>query len=198
MCGGVTAYVACKRSQVRPGQWIVLPGAGGGLGHLAIQYAKAMGMRVIAIDGGAEKQKLCLELGAEHFIDFTTTKDIPAEIMHITTYGAHGAVVTASSREGYATAPMLLRPGGTVVAVGIPTDMTIVAGAPPALLCMKRLNIVGTVTGTLKDVDEALDFTARGLVRPVLTHGTLHDLNDHIAKLKDGKIAGRAVVKIAA
>lgn len=155
-------------------------------------------MRVIAIDGGAEKQKLCLELGAEHFIDFTTTKDIPAEIMHITTYGAHGAVVTASSREGYAIAPMLLRPGGTVVAVGIPTDMTIVAGAPPALLCMKRLNIGGTVAGTLKDMDDALDFTARGLVRPVLTHGTLHDLNDHIAKLKDGKIAGRAVVKIAA
>jgi len=71
MCGGVTAYTALKRSEVRPGQWVVLPGAGGGLGHFAVQYAKAMGMRVIAIDGGEEKRKLCKDLGAEEFIDFT-------------------------------------------------------------------------------------------------------------------------------
>lgn len=70
MCGGVTAYVACKRSNVQPGQWLVIPGAGGGLGHMAVQYAKAMGMRVIAIDGGDEKRDLCMKLGAEVFIDF--------------------------------------------------------------------------------------------------------------------------------
>jgi len=74
MCGGVTAYTALKRSNVRPGQWVVLPGAGGGLGHFAVQYAKAMGMRVIAIDGGEEKRKLCKELGAEEFIDFTQVR----------------------------------------------------------------------------------------------------------------------------
>jgi propanol-preferring alcohol dehydrogenase len=78
MCGGVTAYVACKRSAVKPGQWIVLPGAGGGLGHFAVQYAKAMGMRVIAVDGGDEKRDLCKKLGAEAFIDFTTTKVSPS------------------------------------------------------------------------------------------------------------------------
>ena len=197
MCGGVTSYVACKRSRVRPGQWIVIPGAGGGLGHLAIQYAKAMGMRVIAIDGGEEKKKLCMGLGAEHFIDYTKSKDVPAEVMEITTYGAHGVIVTAATREGYATAPRLLRPRGTLVAVGMPTDPTIVAGASPLLLSMKVLNVVGTVTGTLKDVDEALDFTARGLVHPVLTHGTLHDLNDILDKMAAGKLAGRAVLKIA-
>ena len=197
MCGGVTSYVACKRSRVRPGQWIVIPGAGGGLGHLAVQYAKAMGMRVIAIDGGEQKRKLCVELGAEHFIDYTTSKNIPAEVMEITTYGAHGVIVTAATREGYATAPALLRPRGTLVAVGIPTDPTIVAGAPPVLLSMKLLNVVGTVTGTLKDVDEALDFTARGLVHPVLTYGTLHDLNDILAKMATGELAGRAVLKLA-
>ena len=197
MCGGVTSYVACKRSRVRPGQWIVIPGAGGGLGHLAVQYAKAMGMRVIAIDGGEQKRRLCMDLGAEHFIDYTTAKDIPAGVMRITTYGAHGVIVTAATREGYATAPRLLRPRGTLVAVGIPTDPTIVAGAPPILLSMKALNVVGTVTGTMKDVDEALEFTARGLVHPVLTHGTLHDLNDILAKMAAGELAGRAVLKIA-
>ena len=121
-------------------------------------------MRVIAIDGGDEKRDLCKKLGAEAFIDFTTTKDIVAEVMKITTYGAHGVLVTAASKEGYATAPTLLRPGGTMVAVGLPKDPTVLAGAPPIMLCLKKLNIVGSVVGTLKDVEEALDFTARGLV----------------------------------
>lgn len=55
-----------------------------------MQYAKAMGMRVIAVDGGDAKRDLCKKLGAEHFIDFTTCKDISAEVMKITQYGAHG------------------------------------------------------------------------------------------------------------
>lgn len=81
----VTAYVACKRSAVKPGQWIVLPGAGGGLGHFAVQYAKAMGMRVIAVDGGDEKRDLCKKLGAEAFIDFTTTKVSPSPSIFLST-----------------------------------------------------------------------------------------------------------------
>ncbi|KAF2015631.1 alcohol dehydrogenase [Aaosphaeria arxii CBS 175.79] len=198
MCGGVTAYVACKRSAVKPGQWIVLPGAGGGLGHLAVQYAKAMGMRVIAVDGGDAKRDLCLKLGAEKFVDFTTVKDVQAEIMKITTYGAHGVVVTAASKAGYDTAPQLLRPGGTMVAVGLPKDSSVIAGAHPLLLCLKKLNVVGSVVGTLKDVEEALDFTARDLVHPILTRGNLEDINGFLDDLNAGKLAGRAVIKVAA
>ncbi len=121
-------------------------------------------MRIIAIDGGDEKRDLCKKLGAEEFIDFTKTQDIAAEILKITTYGAHGVLVTAATKEAYASAPSFLRPGGTVVAVGLPKDPTVIAGAPPLMLCLKRLNIVGSVVGTLKDVEEALDFTSRGLV----------------------------------
>ena len=129
------------------------------LAHISFQ-----GMRIIAIDGGDEKRDLCKKLGAEEFIDFTQTKDIATEILRITTYGAHGVLVTAATKEAYASAPSFLRPGGTVVAVGLPKDPTILAGAPPLLLCLKKLNIVGSVVGTLKDVEEALDFTSRGLV----------------------------------
>lgn len=196
MCGGVTAYTACKRSDVRPGQWIVLPGAGGGLGHFAVQYAKAMGMRVIAIDGGAEKGELCKKLGAEEYIDFTSTSDIAAEVMRITEYGAHGVLVTAATKEAYASAPNLLRPGGTVVAVGLPKDPTILAGAPPILMALKRLNVVGSVVGTLKDVEEALSFTARGLVHPILTKGTLDDVDKYCELMIAGKLPGRAVLKV--
>ncbi|ORX97505.1 alcohol dehydrogenase [Clohesyomyces aquaticus] len=197
LCGGVTAYVACKRSAVKPGQWIVLPGAGGGLGHLAVQYAKAMGMRVIAIDGGDAKRDLCIKLGAEKFIDFTSTKDVAAEVMKITTYGAHGVVVTAATRAGYESAPGFLRPGGTMVCVGLPKDETIIAGAAPITMCLKRLNVVGSVVGTLKDVEEALDFTARGLVHPILTHGGLEDINRFCNDMNNGKLPGRAVIKVA-
>ncbi|KAJ4363543.1 hypothetical protein N0V83_009839 [Neocucurbitaria cava] len=198
MCGGVTAYVACKRSQVKPGQWIVIPGAGGGLGHFGVQYARAMGMRVIAIDGGDAKRDLCLKLGAEKFIDFTTTSDIAAEIMKVTTYGAHGVIVFAATKAGYEQAPHLLRPAGTMVCVGLPKDPTIIAGAHPVMMCLKKLNVVGSVVGTLKDVEEALDFTARGLVHPILTHGGLEDIDRFCADMNAGKLAGRAVIKIAA
>jgi len=71
---------------------------------LALQYGKAMGMRVIAIDGGDEKRDLCKKLGAEVFIDFMTTKDIPAEVVKTTTYGAHGVIVFAATKDGYASA----------------------------------------------------------------------------------------------
>ncbi|KAI4907682.1 hypothetical protein J4E90_009088 [Alternaria incomplexa] len=169
-----------------------------GLGHFGVQYARHMGMRVIAIDGGDAKRDLCLSLGAERFIDFTTCSDITSEIMKITTYGAHGVIVFAATKAGYEQAPNLLRPNGTMVCVGLPKDSSIIAGASPILMCLKRLNVVGSVTGTLKDVEEALDFTSRGLVHPILTHGGLEDIDRFCADMNAGKLAGRAVIKIAA
>lgn len=181
MCGGITAYVACKRSGVKPGQWLVNLGAGGGLGHvrdicrslpdpclltllyelqLGLQYAKAMGMRSIAVDVGPEKEELCKKLGAEVYIDALKCEDLADEVMKTTTYGgtyltrrtlaaldlmltsvgiAHGAIVFAPTKQAYEAAPRLLRPGGTMVAVGLPKDPTIVAGAPPTLVVMKKV-----------------------------------------------------------
>lgn len=207
------------RSAVKSGQWLVLPGAGGGLGHLAIQYARAMGMRVLAIDGGDEKRDLCEKLGAEAYIDFQKFKapaDLKDEVMRITKHGAHGVVVTAASKTVYEWAPMYLRPGGTMVVVGLPNDPSILAGAPPLVLALRRLNIVGNITGSLRDVEEALDFTARGIVhvsfspwrefglcmlsrkQPILSKGKLEDLDSWIEKLKAGQVAGRAVLQVAA
>lgn len=170
----------------------------GSLGHFGIQYAKAMGMRVIAIDGGEAKRELCMKLGAEAFIDFTTATDIPAEVMKVTSYGAHGVIVFSATKAGYEQAPALLRPGGTMVCVGLPKDSTVVAGAHPITMCMKKLNVVGSVVGTLRECDEALEFTARGLVRPILTHGGLDDINRFCEEMNAGRLVGRAVIKIAA
>ena len=65
LCAGITVYKGLKESGARPGETVAIVGAGGGLGSLAIQYAKAMGLRVVAIDGGSEKQVMCKDLGAE-------------------------------------------------------------------------------------------------------------------------------------
>ena len=106
--------------------------------------------------------------------------------------------VFGATKEAYATAPFLLRTRGRMVCVGLPKDASIVAGTMPVLLIAKDIAIVGSAVGTKKDCDEALDFTARGLVHPILTHGTLHDINDFCHRMAEGKLPGRAVLKIAA
>jgi alcohol dehydrogenase, propanol-preferring len=123
LCAGVTTYRAIKYSQTQAGDWIVLPGAGGGLGHLAVQYARVRGLRVIAIDTGADKKALCERLGAEVWIDFKETKDIVGAIRQATGgLGAHAAVVTAATGAAYSQAVDYLRNGGTLMAVGLPGE----------------------------------------------------------------------------
>ncbi|KAJ3508083.1 hypothetical protein NM208_g15873 [Fusarium decemcellulare] len=197
MCGGFSAYAACKRSAVKPGQWIVILRGGGGVGHFAVQYAKAMGMRVIAVDGGKEKGQMCRDLGAEVFIDFRECKDMAADVKKITTYGTHGALVAAPTKEAYDMAPLLLRPRGTLVALAIPKDPSIIAGTSAALVGGNRMNIVGSLVGTKKEAEEALDFTARGLVHPVLTKGSIDEIDKYCDLLTAGRIPGRVVVKVS-
>lgn len=89
LCAGITVYKALKTANLKAGQWVAISGAAGGLGSLAVQYAKAMGYRVVGIDGGEGKEEFAKSLGAEAFVDFTKVKDIPAEIKKITNGGPH-------------------------------------------------------------------------------------------------------------
>jgi alcohol dehydrogenase, propanol-preferring len=113
MCGGFSAYAACKRTEVKPGEWLVILGAGGGVCHFALQYAMAMGIRVIAVDRGREKEQMCRRLGADRFMD--SSKDFVAEVMRITTYGAHAVLLAALSKEAYDLALHTLKIRGTMV-----------------------------------------------------------------------------------
>ncbi|RFU35029.1 hypothetical protein B7463_g1265, partial [Scytalidium lignicola] len=196
MCGSVTAYTACKRSRVVPGQWIVVPGADGGLGHFAVQYAKGMGMGIISIDSDDLKHDLCINLGAEVLIDFQKIKDITSEIMKVTKYGAHGVIVTTATKEVYVSAPSYLRPNGTIVVAGLPKDLVVLADAQPWIMTNRRLNIVGSIVGSLKDVEEALDFTARGLVHATtVMPWRLEDLDAFIKKMQTDQLAGQGVLQ---
>lgn len=83
-------YGALRRADLSPGQFVVIPGAGGGLGHLGIQIAVALGLRVIALDTGDAKRQLCKELGAEQFIDFVSSNSVIEDVHAFTSGGAHG------------------------------------------------------------------------------------------------------------
>ncbi|TDL22863.1 mannitol-1-phosphate dehydrogenase [Rickenella mellea] len=192
LCAGVTVYGAIKRSNTHIGDWIIIPGAGGGLGHLAVQYANAMGLRVVAIDTGEEKKKLVLKLGAEKWIDFKESKDIVKDILAATGgEGGHAAIVTAASTSGYAQAVDYLRPTGTIVCVGLPNDAL---GANIFWVVFKSIRIVGSYVGNRQDAIEALDIAAAGKVKVQFEMRKLADLKSVYEGLEEGKIAGRMVL----
>lgn len=97
LCAGITVYKGLKESGAKPGQTVAIVGAGGGLGSLAQQYAKAMGLRVIAIDTGDEKQQMCAQLGSEAFVDFAKSGDVVTEVKSKTEdgLGPHAVLLVA-------------------------------------------------------------------------------------------------------
>ncbi|KAK0203873.1 chaperonin 10-like protein [Desarmillaria ectypa] len=192
LCAGVTVYRAIKYSQTNAGDWIVLPGAGGGLGHLAVQYARTRGLRVIAIDSGAEKKKLCLSLGAEVWIDFKESKNIVEDVKAATGgFGAHSAVVTAAHSSGYTQALDYLRPGATLMAVGLPGASTLDASI--FFTVFKSISILGSYVGNRQDAREALDLAARGQVKVHFVTKDLKELQNVYDGMVAGKVAGRVV-----
>jgi len=150
LCAGVTVYSGLKKivpvSGTAAGTWVVISGAGGGLGHLAIQYARAMGMRVIAIDHGS-KENFCVGLGAETFLDYTKFDDEKLQNQIIETTGgrgAHGVLVLAASNKSYEQAMSYLRPRGIVVCIGMPEGESVpIQKAFPAVMALKQFRIAG-------------------------------------------------------
>lgn len=193
LCAGITVYHAIKYSQTKIGDWIVLPGAGGGLGHLAVQYAAAMGLRVVAIDTGAEKKELCLKLGAEKWIDFKTTQDLVKDIQEATDgFGPHSAVVTAANSQAYEQAIDYLRPGGTLMVVGLPGKGKL--SADIFFTVVKSISILGSYVGNRQDAREALDIAARGKVKCHYVTKPLAALKETYEGLEKGEVVGRVVL----
>jgi propanol-preferring alcohol dehydrogenase len=191
LCAGVTTYKGLKQTDTRPGEWVVISGAGG-LGHVAIQYAKAMGLHVAAVDLGPEKMALARQLGAEITID-AKTQDPPAEIQK-QIGGAHGVLVTAVSTIAFKQAIGMLRRGGTCVLNGLPP------GDFPVSIFDMVLNgytLRGSIVGTRKDLEEALAFAADGKVKATIETLPLESINDVFARLKTGRVNGRVVLGIA-
>jgi alcohol dehydrogenase, propanol-preferring len=191
LCAGVTTYKGLKESGVRAGEWVVISGAGG-LGHVAIQYAKAMGMHVAVVELGSEKTAFARKLGAEIAID-AKKQDPPSEIQR-QIGGAHGVLVTAVSTAAFKQAIGMLRRRGTCVLVGIP------AGEFPIPIfdvVLNRYTILGSIVGTRLDLQEALTFAAGGKVKATIETAPLESINEVFERLRNGKVQGRIVLGIA-
>ncbi|KAF8602276.1 GroES-like protein [Ceratobasidium sp. AG-I] len=191
LCAGVTAI---KQANTQPGDIIVISGAGGGLGHLAIQYAiNGFGLRVIALDSGDEKKALCQKLGAESFVDFKTSPDIIEELKRVADgKGPHAAIVASASSAGYDQALQYLRPGGVLVAVGLPPGAKIEADV--FWTVVRSITVKGSYVGNREDARQALDIAARGRVRTTFRVEPLASLPEVFKEMKEGKLAGRVVL----
>lgn len=197
LCAGVTVYKALKNSGARAGQWVCIPGAGGGLGSLALQYAKYMGLSTIAIDSGAEKKALCEKLGAAAWIDFKETKDIVAAVKAATPdgLGPQAAIIASPKPEAYEIAMEYIRPRGVVVAVGLPpTGAAVKADVFFTVLFNKTLT--SSYVGNRKDAIEALEIAANGHVKCPIVIEPFENLQSVYDRMVEGKLAGRVVLDL--
>jgi len=188
-CAGVTTYKAIKVSDIKPGQWIVIYGVGG-LGNLGVQYAKnVFNAKVIAVDINDEKLRLAKEVGAD--FTFNSLKGDPAQWIQEEFGGAHAAVVTSVSKTAFNQAVHSVRPVSKVVGVGLPPetmDLEIVKTV------LDGIQVVGSLVGTRKDLEEALMFAAEGKVDPVVQTRKLEEIRDIFREMEEGKIQGRMVI----
>ena len=192
LCAGVTTYKGLKETDTKPGDWVVIIGVGG-LGHVAVQYATAMGLHVAAVDVSDEKLDLVKSLGAELTVN-AAEKD-PATIIQNQVGGAHGVLVTAVSPKIFRQSIDMLRRGGTCTLVGLPPgDFP----TPIFDVVLKRLTIRGSIVGTRKDLQESLQFAAEGKVKPTIETQPLDAINEVFARLKGGQVNGRVVLNLEA
>ncbi|TQB71700.1 alcohol dehydrogenase [Monascus purpureus] len=196
LCAGITVYKGLKESGIQPGQTLAIVGAGGGLGSLAQQYAKAMGLRVIAIDGGEEKKELCQQLGAESYVDFTKSKDLVKDVQAATPdgLGPHAALLLAVAEIPFQQAAAYVRPRGVVVAIGLPAGAFL--KAPVFSTVVRMIQIRGSYVGNRQDGIEAIDFLRRGLIKAPFKTVDLSELPKVYELMEQGKIAGRYVLKV--
>ncbi|MFB6275712.1 MAG: alcohol dehydrogenase AdhP [Halothece sp.] len=191
LCAGVTTYRGLKETHTKPGDWVVVSGIGG-LGHLGVQYAKAMGRHVIALSRTPEKLELAKQLGADETVNVSETD--PGQAVHDKVGGAHGALVTAVSTEAFNQAVSTLRRGGTCSMVGLPP------GKFPLSIfdvILKGIDIQGSIVGTRSDLREALEFGAEGQVKANIETQPLDEVNTVMERLKNGNVNGRVVLTMA-
>jgi propanol-preferring alcohol dehydrogenase len=190
LCAGVTVYKGLKETEVRPGEWVVISGIGG-LGHMAVQYAKAMGMHVVAADIHEDKLQLAKKLGADLVVDGRDMNAV-ADVQRLIG-GAHGALVTAVSPKAMEQAFGFLRAKGTMALVGLPPgDISL----PVFNTVLKRITVRGSIVGTRQDLEESLVFAAEGKVAATFSWDKLENINTVFAHMEEGKIDGRIVLDL--
>ena len=190
LCAGVTVYKGLKELEAKPGDWVAISGIGG-LGHMAVQYAKAMGLRVVAVDVHDSKLKLARDLGAD--LTFNAVDEDPVGELQSQMGGVHGVLVTAVSNAAFGQAVGMVRRGGFLSLNGLPPgDFPL----PIFEVVLKRITIRGSIVGTRNDLAESLAFAAEGKVAAHFSWDELDNINAIFDRMKEGTIDGRVVLRI--
>lgn len=189
ICAGITSYKGLKETEARPGQWVAVSGVGG-LGHLAIQYAKAMGLNVCAVDIDDGKLAQATRLGADAVVN-ARIADAATAVKDITGGGAHGVLITAPSLPAFKQGVGMTRKRGTCVLVGLPPGEFPVELFGVVADCV---TIRGSFVGTRQDMVECLAFAAAGKVKADIELQPLSAVNVVMDRLLRGDVAARIVL----
>jgi alcohol dehydrogenase, propanol-preferring len=190
VCAGITTYKGIKQTGAKPGQWIAISGIGG-LGHIAIQYAKAMGLHVCAVDIDDRKLAHAKRLGADLVFN-AKADDAAAAVKKETGGGVHGVLITAASLPAFKQGVGMTRRRGTCVLVGLPPGEFPVPIFDVVAAC---ITIRGSFVGTREDMAEALAFAAEGKVKADIEMQPLSAINHVIDRLEHGEVAARVVLE---
>lgn len=190
LCAGVTVYKGLKETETRPGDTVVISGIGG-LGHIAVQYAKAMGLEVIAVDIADDKLDLAREMGASATVN--AAKVDPVAEVKALCGGAQGVLVTAVSPKAFTQALGMLSKRGTMSLVGLPPGSFELDIFDTVLT---RKTIRGSIVGTRLDLAECLKFAGDGKIKVHYSVERLEDINDIFDRMRSNKIEGRVVMKV--
>jgi len=187
LCAGVTVYRALKHAKIKPGQRLAIFGVGG-LGHLAVQIALGMGASITAIDVSDEKLACAKSLGATATLNASSV-NVVKELRRLGR--VHAALVTSAAKAAYDTAFPCVRPGGTLLVVGLPSEPICF---PALLMAAVEVHIQASSVGTREELRELLEMAAAGKVRAEVTTRPLAEVNDVLNELRAGKVSGRVVL----
>ncbi|MEU5386774.1 alcohol dehydrogenase AdhP [Kitasatospora cineracea] len=186
-CAGVTTYKAVKLAGARPGSRVLISGIGG-LGHLALQYARIFGAETVAVDITDEKLELAKQLGADHVID-ARTQDVAAEVHKLG--GADAAVSLAVSNASFRAAYDALRRGGTLALVALPAEGELTL--PVFDTVLNGTKVIGSIVGTRQDLAEVFRLHQLGRTKVIRETRKLEDVNACFEEVLAGKVSARLV-----
>lgn len=186
----MVAFHSVDSCELGPDQWFAVIGAGG-LGQLATQYARAMGSKVIAIDINDETLEVCKQQGAEACFNSKTVPDYASKIHELTCGGVHAAAVYSDALAAYSTAPGILRLGGILMFVGIPSKAVEISAMN---FVLGRYRLRSENVSTARRMKKALDFSVEHNIQPVVEMKQLDDLGGMVEQMRAGIANKRMVV----
>jgi D-arabinose 1-dehydrogenase-like Zn-dependent alcohol dehydrogenase len=190
MCAGVTVFNALRNSGARAGDVVAVHGIGG-LGHLGVQYARQMGFETVAINRGNDKEPLARQLGAHHYID-ASAQDVVAELQKLG--GANVILATAPNAAAISALVDGLSPDGKLLVPAAPAEpLTINVFS----LIMKRSSVAGWYSGTAKDSQDTLEFSALSGVHPMIEKYPLDQVAEGYEQMHSGRVRFRVVLTMA-